>query len=337
VTLTLAEGAAVAVSDLLELGGDGRNVLTQSTDLSHADWNVSVGTGTMSVALGTGYKAGTNRSAQVTDSDGLFVPFHIVGNAGDYANTTVTVSGWFQPVSGCTNLGLTLRNISGANTETVRHSAPTGTAWEFLSVTTVFGAIADQIYMAFGNDDALNPGAVWNVQDFQVEVGSKATSYVPTTDGSTPLQTLLTSIQAEFVDGITLTAPSEWKLGEYDLESVVEWPCGYVLVDSLDASMFGLSGAGKGSTINNARVTVGVMDKTLPSEAAAAKRRMYRLLRGTLEALMDAQSPSPLTSLNGWVIGGATPQFIFTPSIATGSSMFVDGRLELTMTHTESR
>ena len=332
-TLTLGEGSATAIRDVLALGGDGRNVLLYSNDLSNAAWDTA-GTGSVSVTAAAGYKAGTNRSARITDTGSDFVLSQDIGDDGDYADSVITASAWLRPVSGCTKLTLHLRTEAGSYSAKAVHSAPTSGKWEHVEVTLITAYVADKLQLVITNEDGQAPGAVYDVQDVQVEVAEKASAYVPTGDGSTPLQTRLDAIAAEYADGIEPQAPAAWHLGEYALNAIPVWPAGYILTNSVQANARGIAAAGSGSVDAVASVVIGVMDKAQPSNAAALRQGLYRQIRAIYEVLMDEQATGGPGS---WSIAGGPQRLVYPSSMISGSTMFADARIELQMSSREAR
>jgi len=331
----LGEGLATRIRDALALGGNGRNLLLYSNDLSNAAWLTNRGSGSVDVSNAQGYKVGTTRAARITDTDGTFELNQLVGANADHADETLTVSAMMRPVDNCTRLGLELRNEGTGFVKQGKHSDPLSGGWERVKVSTAFGSITDKVQVIVHNDDTGSSNVVFDVQELQLEAGVKSTEYQPTGDGSQTLQDALDAITAEHGDGILLPAPSQWLLGESaTLESVPSWPSGYILVSGGDLNPYGISAVGSGSVSAAYDVTVGVMVAGEPSNPDALRMKLHRYLRAVLETMMDVERGAGFGSAT---MGAGPVRFDFRGGIAAENQMFASADMTLSFGLTETR
>jgi len=327
-TMGLGESLARSIRENLHLGGDGRNLLLYSRDLSNVVW-LDGSDGSTSVALGPGHRLGTNRSARTT-----YEIHQLVGANAEYADTTVTFSAWVRPVSGCTNLGIEVRNEAGATVDQEKHPTPTSTDWKYLSATVTFGSIADKAEIIVSNDDGAALTAVFDIQDLQFEVGTRATSYQPTTDGTTPLQTLLDVVSAEYEDGIVLNAPSVWAVGDPGEELLPSLPSGFITVDKGQLTALGVTGVGAGGAVAAYAVTIGVIETTEPSNPDALFMKLHRHVRAIYERCLDIEAAG---GFDCYSMGGAPVDVDFGTALIGNGQVVADAAVTLTFARTEAR
>lgn len=332
--LTMAEGLSQSILDALRQGGDGRNAVAWSENFANAVWNDDRGSGSIDTTKAAGWKPGTKRGVKVTDLGGFSI-YQTIGDAGDYAGETVTASAWVRPIANCSELKVELRNTARTQTGYALHPTPGVSKWRHLAVTVPFESISDTIEIAFLNDDVNSPGAIFEVQWPQVEIGSKATAYQMTkAAGSAPLQTILDAIESSYGDGLLTPAPEVWELGTFgSIGAVPSWPFGYVIVEDGELDTIAVAPSA-GSTIGSYRVTIGVGAKGEPASPGTLRRKLHRYLRGILERIIDAEAGNEL----GAATMGAGPVILdFRSGIATESEMFADASLTFTFGIQETR
>jgi len=324
-TLTGTEGICVALRDHLADGGDGRQRLLQTSDLTAAPWVLVSGAFAGQIAPGP---RPLIRSVRNDGAASAFVVRQAVGVNGEYAGQTVTFSVEVDGTVGGETLTLIIRNEAETDGNSSITVLPTG--WSTPSVTHTFGGIVDKIevevQLALGDEaDFTQP---------QLELGPARTFYMPALAGAAPFKTELDAIAAAAVDGVTSIVPQYWRLGEIHLLSEQRWPVAFIIGDSAEHEVRSLVAAGKGISDSAVSVQIGFIGKAQPQEADALRFQMYRLLRALRAVLMDAEATSALGSWTLEPVFSDAYSAAFTPS---GGSMFAEARTEITYHRPETR
>jgi len=138
-----------------------------------------------------------------------------------------------------------------------------------------------------------------------------------------------TALNSEYDDGISISAPGVYIVGEIPLQHVNKWPSCYIFADSATFSPFAMAAAGTGNLDASVELTVGVLDKSVPSNGDALRRKGYRYVRAIYELIIEASVGGGLTDATngGWVVE-AQIEATYTPlQTPSGSTMFADSHI----------